>query len=239
MKYLFRINRFRQDIEPDLPRLLPGNITYSVAKEGASLSLKTAGELSPERAKYLVERECDRIGFLTGDFVTPVLTTVEHPTHMERTVSHSADALLSESPDASVIEQVWGDSTITIQLRLWRLAKEQERLARLRIILLFQIVELVMPVTRDGKDYPPYSDTTRPPDPRTEAKLLRDLASHQDPRGPSSEALRRYCNWILIPEKFPDPTDVDSWRKLSGRIPVLEKLARSMISQRISRRETA
>lgn len=227
MRYLFRVERFWSDIKAQISRVLPPNIMHRVTDSEAQLVVDTPENLSREHAHLLVERECDRIGFLTGHFVTPVFEGIEHADHVERIVSFQMDAVVSYPLEESITVQNW-DATIAAQLRLWHLAKEKFRLPQVRVILLFQIAELSTPLI------PPYKNQTQPPDPRTEAKLLRDLASHQDPAKPHSKEVCAYCKWLKIPERFPEPNE-EAWRVLSGRIPVLEKLARQVIEQRISR----
>ncbi len=66
MRYLFRVERFWSDIEAQISRVLPSYITYRVTDGEARLVLDTLENLSREHAQLLIERECDRIGFLTG-----------------------------------------------------------------------------------------------------------------------------------------------------------------------------
>ncbi len=235
MKYIFRIKRFPAFIEETLPRLLPERMTYKADDRKAFIALETATQLSEDLSLSLVRRECDRIGFLSGSFVNPVLSAIERGVNTITGIATArADVLVMVPPDPSATAQKW-DTRLPLQLRLWRLAKEESRSPWSRIMLLFQIAELVMP-TNDQKYFPPYSHPSRTPHPHTEAKLLRDLVSHQKPVIRNSQ-LRAYCKWLGLPPKFADPNDATTWRVISGRVPVVEKLARSVINQRISRRK--
>ena len=185
-------------------------------------------------------RECDRFFFLTHFFLNPAL---ESRIVMKRfpllssivfDVETAIELAKLERPSlahtAFVTRQNWDDLTANL-LRLWRLAHEPGGSAIPRVLLLFQIVELASdPSNRELRES--YHNPKEPPDEYAEARLLRNLASHQ--RNTLSSELQNYCDWLGIERKFPHP---GTWSTLKIRKAIghLRKLAASLIDQRISR----
>ncbi len=183
-------------------------------------------------ARFMVDRECDRFYFLTGLNLQPRL---EHAPG-QRVGAQSLSVYCPRKPPfrphtENVGSQRW-DEKIETMLRLWRLAMGEVLHPTARILLLYQIVELVAPPSNQ-KLYKPYGDSRSEPNPYTEAKLLRHLIAHQSGR-PRRE-LGNYCQWLGIPQEFPKPSQQNAWQAVQRRIQKLESLAASLIDVRITR----
>jgi hypothetical protein len=153
---------------------LPHGMHMEKRDDGVYIVVATPVE-EDEDAQQLVQRELDRIFFLT---------CVRASAEMSRR-RVCADLTLSyrihgELP-VGLGPQDWGEedwgSTIALRLRLWSVAVDIAD-PPTQLLIFFQIIELAYPDTNDSVAYPIYTDATRPPHPRTEAKLLRHLVSH-------------------------------------------------------------
>jgi hypothetical protein len=142
--------------------------------DGVHIVVETLVE-EDESAHQLVQRELDRIFFLTC--VRARAEMCRRRVYADFTVSYR---IHGELP-AGLEPQDWGGedwgSTIALQLRLWSVAVDIAD-PPTQLLIFFQIIELAYPDTNDSVPYPIYVDATRPPHPRTEAKLLRHLVSH-------------------------------------------------------------
>jgi hypothetical protein len=121
---------------------------------------------------------------------------------------------------------------LAIQLRLWILAWEHWDHPMLQILLLYQIIEVDS--SAGPAREPKYKTRSAEPTPLKEAKLLRDLCSHQGRIG--NKELINYCKRRQLPEdRFPTPADESAWSTIKGRIPVILQLAHTLIKQKLMR----
>lgn len=90
-------------------------------------------------------------------------------------------------------------------------------------------------MTNDPTQYPVYNDSTRPPHPHTEAKLLRDLVSHQKGQIDSRQ-LKRYCQYLGLNENFFDPTDTKQIKIFKSKLNFICEEARKVIKALITKR---
>jgi hypothetical protein len=90
-----------------------------------------------------------------------------------------------------------------------------------KIILLYQIIELSAP------SYPPYLNSTKPPHPLTECKLLRHLIAHAGDA--NSSELRTYCAYLNVPPVMLDRTDSAYVELLSSKCKLVEAQAKGVL----------
>lgn len=147
-------------------RSLPSCMHLERRSDGVYVIVETRVE-EDEGAHQLVQRELDRIFFLTCVRVRAEMC--------RRRVS--ADFILSyriHGPlSAGLGPQNW-TPTLALQLRLWNVAADILD-PPTQVLIFFQIIEISYP---NSADYPPYTNASGLPHPRTEAKLLRHLVSH-------------------------------------------------------------
>lgn len=113
---------------------------------------------------------------------------------------------------------------LALQLRLWAIAAPHDD-QLVKILLLFQVIELSYP---SKNDYPPYVDHTTPPHPRTECKLLRHLVAHSgDVDGTD---LKNYCAYLGLPALMLDRTDPHYVAVLTNKASFVELEARKVLA---------
>ena len=232
-KFFFKVKR-PTDSLVDFKRILPAH--FGVVEEGSTLFLVVKGAASPlglQTATVKVQRECDRINFLTGVDHSPVFTRELKANGMITVRRHTTGTAYLVKPLPSTVGRQNWRGTLGVQLRLWFLAKAESTPLLSRINLLFQIIECAFPDTNDGLAYPEYKNRKGAPAPRTECKLLRHLASHGRAQAMTSSQLKLYCKRHGLPLKFADPTNETFMRLLDSRIGVLEIEARKIIEQEI------
>ena len=232
VKYFFSISKPHTIDPSDLAPILPPNIIYS-EENTATLILETDSDISDDAARYQVLRECDRLDFLTGEKLSPMLTRKEQNGITEAYSGIKFEASPVKRLDPAVQRQQWDQSpALAAQLLFWRLAHEPRLDATSKIRLLFLIIENADP----GKSaYPKYHDSSSQPNPKTESKLLRNLVSHQGNK--MREQLEHYCRFLgRRPDKSFDPTDSGDWVIISQRLHVVEEVAGKIIEQAITKR---
>lgn len=236
MRYVYTLSGFRALTIEQARGALPQHFSFREEREQLLLVVEPLGVVTDEQAFGHVQQECDRLFFLTGEQLAPKILRKENPDG--RAVgfgSITADAFITKSLSTEVDRQQW-HIPLAMQLRLWRLAQSPNVPIAARINLLFQIIEISYQNTHDENEYPKYKDSRKRPQPRTEAKLLRHLASHGNTRTMSSKELKRYCKHLKISEQFHNPTDIDYLRVLHERFPVVESEARRIIEASITRK---
>jgi len=96
------------------------------------------------------------------------------------------------------------------------------------ILLFYQVIELAYPNNSDYPD-PDYIDSSRPPHPRTECKLIRHLVTHS---GDVRRAqLKRYCEYLGMTDFMLDATDPYYVRTIAGKAALLEREATNAIAR--------
>lgn len=202
---------------PRFERSLPSYFEVTVEGDGIYIIIKSE-KAEDERCQYLINRELDRHFFLTA---------VKIQAEMMRT-SVTANLKIKyrihDSLPETITPQRW-NYELPIQLKLWSIAVDSDNIC-LKLILLFQIIELSYP---DQNQYPEYTDPSIAPDPLTECKFLRHLVVHSgEVRG---KQLKRYCKYLSIPELMVDLTDPKYLSILDQKINLLETQAKNAISK--------
>ena len=209
-----------KDVDLNLSRfraMLPSSMSLENRVDDLYLTVASPGN-EDESTQQLINRELDRVFFLTCVRVKAEM--------IRRTVTATYRGTWSvhgELP-AGTGPLTWTD-TVSLQLRLWSLASEVVDFS-MKVILYFQIIELSFPDTRDAANYPPYRDSSVPPHPRTESKLLRHLVAHAGL--PQSET-RTYLRHLGLPEVASNQVHVHWESRLSTRLAVVEREARGVL----------
>ncbi len=184
---------------------------------------------------YIVQREIDRIFFLTGVNMKYELKTIEDDNGINIGLNNlRMDLGVVELLPNDIDHQQWSKDNITVHLRLWNMAHSLAIPLAAKINLLFQIIEIEYPNTQDKEVYIPYLDTKNPPSNMTEAKLLRDLMSH----GKNSKVktqLENYCKFLKLKPGMHDPADRDFMNCVKKRLFVLENEAQKIIESKITK----
>jgi len=172
--------------------------------------------------QLLINRELDRIYFLTCVRLRAEMCcrTV--------TLDLSASYRIQGRIPAGTKPQQWTER-LSLQLKLWALAMESAD-ALIKILLLFQIIELSYPDTKDTKVYPRYVDPAHPPHPRTEAKLLRHLVAHA---GDAMRQTGNYLKFLGLPPRLSNLTHPEWSHKVSDRVKVVEGEARDVVQSAV------
>jgi len=207
--------------------LLVIEIPNPIVPDGGSLNEAVFSE---------VARECDRIYFLTGVDLKPVLKRRESCEGAGTGYAYlgmKADLVASLKSD--VLPQAW-EERLERQLALWKLASSVP--LSLKVNLLFQIIEAKYPETNNQRDYPPYLDDSVTPDPRTEALLLRHFVSHQKNTVMTqvNTQLGNYCRYIGVAEGFFNPKDLNHVRVVNSKVKLISDLAKQIINAAITRK---
>jgi hypothetical protein len=225
-------------------RWLPKTIAVEVVGQELHFKLHAGQNEGVLNAEAAVERELDRIGFLTGCYgsaeficeLTPVGTRSPYSGELGSATKPSPKYIaVQERKDFLLSVLTAKNDVLRSKLRLWRWANEHSRVNRLRPILLYQIIELSDTFElREGESKrKPYKDHKHNPDPFTEAKFLRHLAIHQGPL--TAAQLKKYCQrWGLSTLEFPRPDNPKLLELQSRRLPIMEKLALESIMESAS-----
>jgi hypothetical protein len=238
VRYLFSVPKPKSIKPLEIVRILPTTFTYREGESSDTIILEVDGtasdDVARDVARFEVARECDRIYFLTGEHLSPILTGKESNGVGEGYSSLRFEVSLVKPLDTNIAPQEW-TSRLAVQLNLWRLGTQKGLDITQKIRFLFQIIESIFPDIRDRLLYPKYPDPSVPPSPRTESKLLRDLVSHQG-ADIFSDDLKNYCRFLgRSTEKFFDPTDSKDWTIVKQRLTVIVKVARDAIDVTITR----
>ena len=229
MKYVYRISRFSAFTMDQLSSVLPSN--FALLKESEQLVLFVDLEHSSNENAvfYYVQRECDRLFFLTGEQLNPKLLRIEDAG--KKHLFNNQDFITAgfERLQDDIDRQQWTHK-LTLQLRLWQLAHLPNLPISVQIALLFQVIEASHP---DTKDYPPFHENDLAPHPRTEAKLIRNWVSHQ---GKIYEQLARYCKYLEIEPGLFDPTDVRHQRTIPMLLEKVKREAEGIIDAALTKK---
>ncbi len=214
----FRLIHKGEKLDVDLRSLrsiLPESMTVDTLDDGTYIAITTPQE-EDKTAQYLIDRELDRLFFLTCVRLNAQMLTK----------SVTADLRLSWAIHGAIPAgtgpQKW-NYILPIQLRLWALAAAAED-PMTKIMLLFQIIELSFP---ESSDYPEYKDASLPPNPRTECKLVRHLVAHAGE--PDKPQLKLYCDYLGIPYLMLDRTDSAHSELIYGKVSLVESVAKSLL----------
>ncbi|HEV6968080.1 hypothetical protein [Roseateles sp.] len=214
----FRLQPLDQNPELDLvafQKALPAGLVLEGRSDGAYIIVATLLE-EDEHAQYLVDRELDRLFFLTG---------VRFRAEMCRRSVHAdlrANWCIHARIPNNVAPLSWSYN-LALQLRLWSVAFETLD-PMIRMLLLFQIIELSYPAP---SDFPPYLDSRLAPHPLTECKMLRHLIAHAGDADHNS--LKRYCAHLGLPEVMLDRTDPTHVAAIASKLPLMELEARKCL----------
>ena len=215
-------------LQPDSP---PLDLDRSVLQNSLPASMKVeergdgtyvvvdSGEQESEDAQRALDRELDRIFFITcvrvkAEMCRKIVTA-------SQTIRFSIHGELPKT-----IQPLRWTPELALQLRLWKVAVDTTD-SSAKILLLFQIVELSYPDTNNQTLYPKYGGPSCAPHPRTEAKLLRHLVAHAgNPTGTQTE---NYLKYLGLGPVLSDRTNPDFLVVVRGKIPHVEALARQVI----------
>lgn len=220
MKYKLKL--IFESREPDLDkdafqRSLPANFKLKEENDGIYIYVEL-NVTDDEQLKYHVNRELDRHFFLTCVKINAEI--VKSPL----TVTFDYSYRVHGSLPKNIRPQLW-NYELPIQLRLWALASDSRNMM-VKVILLFQIIELTFP---DKSQYPEYNNSSRAPHPLTECKFVRHLVAHAG--DVSTKQLKRYCNYLGLPALMLDPTDISYMKVIKDKLNLLEKQAKNVISR--------
>lgn len=172
-----------------------------------------------ENAKYLVERELDRVFFLT--FVKIKAEMIKKKLRGGLTMPFRIHGDLP--PD--IEPQKWSYE-LPIMLKLWSMAIDLRNEFILQILYYYQIIELAYPT---NNFFPVYNDSSSSPHPLTECKLIRHLVVHAGEA--SGRQLKLYCEYIGLPGVMHDVTDVIYRSILMTKVKLLEGQAKKAIQK--------
>ncbi len=230
MKYAFTIPRYSNLSEDFLKQILPDY--FDVAKDienQNNLVVIVTSQQTDQDVLFEVQRELDRISFFIGHPIYPLKRYKERDDGLKENVFMMKTdlRLLGPVPD-KLGRQVW-DSSLSVQLCLWRLFRLEGISYQAKINLLYQIIEIA-----NQKQLQKYDDATVAPSPHMEAKLLRDLVSHGKFNRGIFPSVKTYCKFLGISEKAHDPTNFNEVNKIKGRISIVEKEAEKAIKDQIT-----
>jgi hypothetical protein len=243
LAHYYRIRKTRSLVEArttgQAARILPLDFSFREEADALLIKVASATTTTDEEIFKRVQRECDRIAFLTGENPDPCFARKDGPNGSTIASDCRWARTFGVAPIPGDLDRQTWEPELPVQLRLWQLAGAQHLPIAVRIVLLFQIIEMRFPDTDTNKpghptQYPEYEDSSIDPHPLTEAKLLRHLASHGK-KPMSSCEIGRYCERHRIPAESNDPTDAGLTLLFTSRFPVVEQEARRLIDQAITR----
>ena len=214
MRYVYSISGFSGFTASEVNTILPPHI--SIRKEDGQflLFIESSSAVNDDQAFLQAQQELDRIFFLTGRTLTPEFIRKKNPNGSGVAISDITLKIELGKPIPSDVDRQEWQWLLTVQLKLWHIAHLPNLPISIKIILLFQIIEILYPPKNNKALYPKYADSSKPPCPYTEAKLLRDWVSHQGQVG--SSQLKNYCKYLGIdPPSFIIPR----MKSLKGLLP--------------------
>lgn len=217
-----------------LIKVFPENCTIE-QKDKTYLTVELPSGSNEHDSFFFLQREVDRLFYLTGAMIKYDLISVENE---DGSFTGFGDLnmmlqAVKQLPE-NIERQEWDTNDITVHLKLWSLAFSPNLPLAAKINLLFQIIEIEYPKTSDNAVYPHYNDPTSPPDPKTEAKLLRHLMSHGN--SPIKDnALKQYCSFLGIPQAMHNPVDQNFISSVKNRLAIVIEEARKVIDNKISK----
>jgi hypothetical protein len=170
-------------------------------------------------AKYLVERELDRVFFLTFVKIKAAMVKKRVRGYVSQVYSIYGDL----PPD--IEPQKW-TYELPIMLKLWSMASDLKDEFILQILYYYQIIELAYPT---NNSFPEYKESSTPPEPLTECKLIRHLVIHSGE--PKRKELKLYCKYLRLPEVMHDITDDAYSSIMETKVKLMEEQAKKVIQQ--------
>jgi len=210
--------------EPDLEldkfqRSLPS--IFRVERENDGIYVTVESSLTEDKlCQDQIDRELDRHFFLTCVRIKAemVRKTVSQELHAKVTIHGYLPR--------DIHPQKWNNK-LPLQLRLWSIAMASTQMV-LKLILLFQIIELDYP---NPGDYPEYIDPTKPPHPITECKFIRHLVAHAG--DVSKKQLKLYCKYIGVRDKMFDITDEHYYGIIASKVPLMQAESKKVIEKQL------
>ncbi|MFH0784788.1 MAG: hypothetical protein V2B20_22925 [Pseudomonadota bacterium] len=236
MKYYYTISKYSAFTSKELNDVLPKYFSIQENEQGIFLVVEKIDRSDQAEVFSEVQRECDRIYFLTGEKLNPILIRIEESNGSGTGygfLKTELDAILIGYISSEIDRQQW-QNPLAKQLRLFYLAELTEPIAP-KMNLYFQIIEASYPNTNDLRDYPEFKIGDIKPHPRTETKLLRDFVSHQKNKISSSQ-LKLYCQYLGINEEFYNPTDTKHIQIVKSKLSFIREEARKIIDVSITRK---
>ncbi len=237
MRYKYKLSNIDEKLCKKLQEITPDNFDFPL-KDDVLLSLHFEDNTSEDDANFILKREIDRINYLTGHNITSTLVEFEGNEPNRTGIS---EIVCFANPvrdiDDSVSVQIWDDSKLETQLRLWSMAHESGVSLASRINFLFQIIEIEHPDTRNQDVYPNYTcnaEAPGAPNPMTESKFLRHIMSHGK-TGTVFGGVADYCDFLGIDREMHNPTNVEFMNKIKERIPILLEQSKQIIEDKITK----
>jgi hypothetical protein len=216
----FRLVPENNSVDLDLTQLqsaLPASMRVEEHPGGVYVLVASAGP-EDEQAQIEIDRELDRVYLLTCVVLQAQMV------RRSVTATFSVGYRVHGKLPLGIGPANWS-AKLALQLRIWRLASEAKD-PTLRLLLYFQIIEIEYPETSDRAAYPPYTDFTLPPHPRTEAKLLRHLVAH------ATQPLREtglYLQYLGLPPQLSNHSHPEWNRMISAGVKSVEQQARELL----------
>jgi len=214
MSTLFRLIHEGKVLDLDLTQFqaaLPGNMQLDRRSDGTYVEVTGLGAEAPA-AQYFVDRELDRVFFLTHVKLKAEMCRRE--VSVDSTARYAIHGVLP--PGTARARWTY---ELAIQLRLWAIAQVTEDPIG-KLLLLYQILELDRPPATSTR----YSNSSLAPDPRRECKLLRDLVTHAG--NVSNCELKLYCDYLGIPHLMLDRTDEQLVQLIASKVCLVEEQAK-------------
>lgn len=235
MEYCYSISKFQTFDFKQAERIFPDNFQLNT-KNDKTFLIVTTENTSGSEVFIEVQRECDRVSFLTGEQLNPQFQYIKNAEGIKTCQQCIVGKMMIVSPLPQNIDKQQWDLTLTVQLRLWQLAGLPNLPIAARINLLFQIIEIAFPCRGDKTSYPEYPDSNVCPHPRKESLLLRDLVSHG--KGEIRNAdLKTYCNFLKVNESLHDLTDSNFMEAVEKRFNIIRDEAYKVINKKITLNE--
>lgn len=235
MKFKYKISNFGHITIENIFNIFPKNISIDDNNGNIFLIFEHDPGTTENDAYFCLQRETDRVFFLTGINIQYDLVSIENDDGSLTAFSDLQTIVnaVAKLPH-NINRQQWASDDVSVHLRLWFLAFSPHLPLAAKVNLLFQIIEIEYPDTGDNSIYPAYDDSNIPPDSKTESKLLRHLMSHGNtPIG--SPQLREYCIFLGISPEMHNPTNPQFISRVNSRLSVLKDEALRTIDEKISR----
>jgi hypothetical protein len=234
MRFKYRISNMANLSAGQLGNILPDNCAI-YQNDNTYLIIEHGPGTTENDSFFFLQRELDRLYFLTGINIKCELDTIENDDGAFTGISGVKCTLtaVAQLPE-NIGRQQWGTDDIAVHLRLWALAFSSNLPLAAKINLLFQIIEIEHPETNSNAVYPTYRNPANPPDPKTEAKLLRHLMSHGN-KPVKHNSLRQYCIFLGISPEMHNPIDQNFVSRVNKRMAILINEARKIIDSKISK----
>jgi hypothetical protein len=217
--------------------ILPDEYSFIDVDDKRYLMYECQDITKREDMEFDLQRECDRIYYITGIYINPVLLHIEDERGGGSAFANrSVFVEVYQDIPPDIKAQDWsGEPKLMVQLSLWRLANIGNLHIRPKINLLFQIIEIEYPNTKDHDIYSQYLDVTTEPSPLLECKLLRHIASH----GLNISlvgSMKNYCDKHFI---NPNPITLNEQKAvqklLKDKIGLIESEAKKVIDRKLSK----